>query len=120
MYTEKVMQHFKDPKNVGVIENADGEGEVGNASCGDIMKIFIKVEDNKIKDIKFQTYGCAAAIASTDMLCDLVKGKALEDALKITKQDVADALEGLPKIKMHCSNLAADALKKAIEDFREK
>jgi len=120
MYTEKVMDHFSNPRNVGEIEDADGEGTVGNPTCGDMMTIYIKVEDNVISDIKFKTFGCGAAIATSSMITELAMGKSIEDALKITKNQVADALEGLPKTKMHCSNLAADALKAAIEDYKSK
>jgi nitrogen fixation NifU-like protein len=114
------MDHFKNPQNVGEIEDADGVGEVGNARCGDMMYVYIKVKDNKISDIKFKTFGCVAAIATTSILTELAKGKTLEEAEKLSNQDVADALEGLPPLKMHCSNLAADALKAAIEDYRKK
>ena len=120
MYSEKVMEHFKEPKNVGEIENPDGVGKIGNPVCGDVMWIYIKVKDNRIADIKFKTFGCVAAIATTSILTELAKGKTLEEAEKLTNKDVADSLGGLPPIKMHCSNLAADALKKAIEDYREK
>lgn len=120
MYNKKVMEHFKDPKNVGEIEDADGTGKVGNPVCGDVMLITIKVKDNKIEDIKFKTFGCVSAIATTSMLTELAKGKTLEEAKKITRDDVAGELGGLPSIKMHCSNLAADALRKAIEDYEEK
>ena len=120
MYSEKVMQHFKDPKNAGEIKNADGIGEVGNPRCGDLMHVYIKVKGNKITDIKFKTFGCVAAIATSDVLCDIAKGKTLEEAEKLTRDDVADALEELPPIKMHCSNLAADALKAAIENYKNK
>jgi len=120
VYSEKVMEHFKEPKNVGEIENPDGVGKIGNPVCGDVMWIYIKVKDNRIADIKFKTFGCVAAIATTSILTELAKGKTLEEAEKLTNKDVADSLGGLPPIKMHCSNLAADALKKAIEDYREK
>lgn len=120
MYTEKVMDHFQNPRNVGEIENADGIGEVGNATCGDIMKIFLKVDDNRIMDVKFKTFGCGAAIATSSMVTEMVKGKTLEEALEITNKAVAEALDGLPPQKMHCSNLAADALHKAIEDYQAK
>ena len=110
MYSEKVMDHFTNPRNVGEIENADGVGEVGNASCGDIMKIFLKVEDNVIKDIKFKTFGCGAAIATSSMVTEMAIGKTLDEALELTNAAVAEALDGLPAQKMHCSNLAADAL----------
>ncbi|KAA0008595.1 MAG: Fe-S cluster assembly scaffold protein NifU [Thermoplasmata archaeon] len=120
MYSKKVMEHFLNPRNMGVIEDADGIGTAGNPVCGDTMTIYIKVKNGRIVDIKFQTFGCAAAIATSSMITELAKGKTLEEAEKITRDDVADALEGLPPIKMHCSNLAADALKAAIEDYRKK
>lgn len=120
MYNEKVMDHFQNPRNVGEIENPSGVGEVGNMKCGDIMKIFIKVEDNIIKDIKFLTFGCGAAIASSSVLTEMVKGKTIEEALAVTNKDVAEELGGLPPAKLHCSNLAADALHQAIEDYRKK
>jgi nitrogen fixation NifU-like protein len=119
-YSEKVLDHFKNPRNIGEIKNADGIGTVGNPTCGDVMTIYIKVKNNKIEDIKFKTYGCAAAIASSSIATELVKGKTLEEALKLTRNDVANELGGLPAYKMHCSNLAADALRKAIEDYRKK
>lgn len=120
MYSDKVMDHFRNPRNVGEIENADGIGEVGNPACGDIMKIYIKVKDNRIEDIKFKTFGCGAAIATSSMVTEMVKGKTLEEAMNISNKQVAEALDGLPPIKMHCSNLAADALHAAIEDFRRR
>ena len=120
MYTEKVMDHFTNPRNVGEIENAKGIGEVGNAKCGDIMRIYLDVEDNIIKDIKFKTFGCGAAIATSSVTTEMVKGKTIEEALKITNKAVAEELGGLPPAKMHCSNLAADALHKAIEDYMNK
>lgn len=120
MYSEKVMDHFSNPRNVGEIENPDGVGTVGNPQCGDIMKIFIKVENNIIKDIKFKTFGCGAAIATSSMVTEMVKGKTLDDALKVTNKAVAEALDGLPLVKMHCSNLAADALHAAIKDYLQK
>ena len=120
MYSDKVMDHFTNPRNVGEIKDADGIGEIGNPVCGDIMKIYIKVKDDRIADIKFKTFGCGAAIATSSMITELVKGKTLEEAEKISKKTVADALGGLPANKMHCSNLAADALHKAIEDYRSK
>ena len=120
MYSKKVMEHFLNPRNMGVIEDADGVGTAGNPVCGDTMIIYIKVKNGRIVDIKFQTFGCAAAIATSSMITELAKGKTLEEAEKITRDDVADALEGLPPIKMHCSNLAADALKAAIEDYRKR
>ena len=120
MYTEKVMDHFSNPRNVGEIKQADGVGEVGNAKCGDIMRIYLQVENNIITDVKFKTFGCGAAIATSSMVTELVKGKTIEEALKISNQAVAEALDGLPPAKMHCSNLAADALHEAIRDYKEK
>jgi nitrogen fixation protein NifU and related proteins len=120
MYSDKVMDHFSNPRNVGEIEEANGVGEVGNASCGDIMKIYLTVEDNVIKDIKFQTFGCGAAIATSSMVTEMAIGKTLEEALELTNATVADALDGLPAQKMHCSNLAADALHEAIKNYKEK
>ncbi|WP_156276054.1 Fe-S cluster assembly scaffold protein NifU [Neomoorella glycerini] len=120
MYSEKVMDHFTNPRNVGEIENASGVGEVGNPVCGDIMRLYIQVEDGIIKDVKFKTFGCGAAIATSSMVTEMVKGKTIEEALQITNKAVAEALDGLPAQKMHCSNLAADALHKAIEDFQNK
>jgi nitrogen fixation NifU-like protein len=120
MYSEKVLDHFRNPRNVGEIEDPDGVGTVGNPVCGDVMSIYIKVNDDKIEDIKFKTFGCGAAIATTSMTTELAKGKTLDEALEITRQDVADELGGLPPVKMHCSNLAADALHEAIEDYRKK
>ena len=129
-YSKEVMKNFTNPKNMGEIKNADGVGKVGNVICGDIMVMYIKVnkkKDNKtkketeyIKDIKFKTFGCAAAIATSSMITQLAKGKSLKEAEKITRKDVAESLNGLPPIKMHCSNLADEALKKAIEDYRKK
>lgn len=120
MYTEKVMDHFSNPRNVGEVENANGVGEVGNASCGDIMKISLKVENNIIQDVKFKTFGCGAAIATSSMVTELAIGKTIEEALILTNQAVAEALDGLPPAKMHCSNLAADALHEAIKNYREQ
>jgi nitrogen fixation NifU-like protein len=120
MYTEKVMDHFSNPRNVGEIENADGVGTVGNPACGDIMKIFIKVENDVIVDIKFKTFGCGAAIASSSVATEMIKGKTIDEALKITNKMVVDALDGLPKEKLHCSVLAEEALKTAIEDYKKK
>ena len=119
MYTDKVMDHFSNPRNVGEIENADGVGEVGNASCGDIMKIFLKVEDGIIKDVKFKTFGCGAAIATSSMVTEMAIGKSLDEALELSNSAVAEALDGLPPQKLHCSNLAADALHEAIKNYRE-
>ena len=120
MYSEKVMDHFKNPRNVGEIDDADGVGEVGNASCGDIMKIYLKVKDDVIEDVKFQTFGCGSAIATSSMVTEMVMGKTLEEAENVTNKAVAEALDGLPPTKMHCSNLAADALHDAIKNYREK
>ncbi len=120
MYSQKVIEHFQSPQNVGEIKDADGVGTVGNPSCGDIMKIYIKVEKNVIVDIKFQTFGCGAAIATSSITTEMAKGKTIDEAIKLTRNDVADALGGLPPIKMHCSNLATDALAAAIEDYRAK
>jgi len=117
MYSDKVMEHFQNPRNVGEISDADGVGTVGNAKCGDIMKMFIKVEDNIITDVKFKTFGCGAAIATSSMATELAVGKSVEEALELTNKAVAEALDGLPPAKMHCSNLAADALKKAINNY---
>ncbi len=120
MYSEKVMDHFSNPRNVGEVEGADGTGTVGNPACGDIMKLTIKVENDRITDVKFKTFGCGAAIATSSMVTELVKGKDLNDAEKISNNTVAEALDGLPPVKMHCSNLAADALHAAIEDYKKK
>jgi nitrogen fixation protein NifU and related proteins len=120
MYSEKVMEHFSNPRNVGEIANADGIGEVGNATCGDIMRIYIKVNDDRIEDVRFKTFGCGAAIATSSMATEMVKGKTLDEAMEISNRKVAEALGGLPPVKMHCSNLAADAIRKAIDDYRSK
>ena len=120
LYSDKVMEHFKNPQNVGEIENPDGIGHVGNAVCGDIMELYIRVNDGTIIDAKFKTFGCGAAIATSSMVTEMVKGKSIEEALKISNQAVAAALDGLPPIKMHCSVLAEEALKLAIEDYRSK
>ncbi|MBE0519099.1 MAG: Fe-S cluster assembly scaffold protein NifU [Thermoplasmata archaeon] len=120
MYTEKVMDHFANPRNVGEIPDADGIGKVGNPQCGDVMWLYIKVRDDIVTDIKFKTFGCGAAIATSSMITELAIGKTLEEAKKISRQDVAESLDGLPPQKMHCSNLAADALRKAIEDYETK
>jgi nitrogen fixation NifU-like protein len=119
-YSKKVMEHFMHPQNVGVIENPDGYGKVGNPVCGDVMEIFIKVKDEKIVDIKFRTFGCGSAIATSSMVTELAKGKHVDEAVKITRGDVASELDGLPPQKMHCSNLAADALHEAIKDYKNK
>ena len=121
MYSEKVMDHFANPRNCGIIENASGEGTVGNPTCGDLMTIYIDVDDNEvIQDIKFENFGCGAAIATSSMITEIAKGMTVDEALEITRNDVADALDGLPPIKMHCSNLAADALTEAIKDYKSK
>ena len=120
MYTDKVMEHFRNPRNMGEIPNSDGIGTVGNPVCGDLMTMYIKVKDDRLEDVKFKTYGCGAAIATSSMTTELAKRKTLDEAMKITRASVADSLGGLPKVKMHCSNLAADALHAAIEDYREK
>ena len=120
VYSDKVLDHFRNPRNVGEIENPDGVGVEGNPVCGDLMEIQIKVEDDRIKDIKFKTFGCGSAIATSSMVTELAKGKTLDEAMTITRADVAKELDGLPPQKMHCSNLAADALHKAIEDYRKK
>lgn len=119
IYSEKVMEHFSNPRNVGEILDANGIGEVGNPRCGDIMKMYIKVEDNTIKDVKFKTFGCGSAIASSSMATELIKGKTLEEAWLLTNKAVAEALDGLPPIKMHCSVLAEEAIHKAINDYRK-
>jgi nitrogen fixation NifU-like protein len=120
MYSERVMDHFTNPRNVGDMADADGVGTVGNPTCGDAMKIYIKVKDGRIVDAKFKTFGCGAAIAVSSMVTEMVKGKTLDEALAISKETVANELGGLPPQKMHCSNLGADALKQAIEDYRSK
>ncbi len=120
MYSEKVMDHFRTPRNMGEIPDADGVGTVGNPVCGDMMNIYITVKDDVITDVKFKTFGCGAAIATSSMITELAKGKTIDEALKITRQDVADSLDGLPPVKMHCSNLAADGLHEAIKDYQTK
>ena len=120
LYSEKVMDHFLNPRNVGIIEDADGVGEVGNAKCGDIMKMYLKIEDGIIEDVKFETFGCASAIASSSMATELIKGKPVEDAMKLTNKAVAEALDGLPDYKMHCSVLAEEAIQSAIDDYNNK
>ena len=120
LYSEKVMDHFMNPRNVGKIDDADGVGEVGNAKCGDIMKIYIKVDNNIITDVKFNTFGCGSAIASSSMATEMIKGKSLDDALELTNKAVAEALDGLPAHKMHCSVLAEEAIKATIDDYKEK
>ena len=120
VYSEKVMEHFRNPRNVGMIDDADGIGEEGNPVCGDMMTFHIKVGDGRLTDVKFQTFGCGSAIAVSSMISEMAKGKTLDEALEITNKDVANELDGLPSNKMHCSNLGADALHKAIEDYRAK
>jgi len=120
MYSAKVMEHFRNPRNMGEIPDADGVGVVGNPVCGDMMTIYIKVKEDRIADIKFKTFGCGAAIATSSMVTELAKGKTLEEGLRLSRKDVADSLDGLPPIKMHCSNLAADGLHAAIEDYLKK
>lgn len=120
LYSEKVMDHFRNPRNVGIIENADGIGEVGNAKCGDIMKIYLKIDGDIISDVKFETFGCGSAIASSSMATELIKGKPLSEALKLTNRAVAQALDGLPAHKLHCSVLAEEAIKSAIKDYYDK
>ena len=117
LYSEKVMDHFTHPRNVGVIEDADGIGEVGNAKCGDIMKIYLKIENNIIVDVKFETFGCGSAIASSSMATEMIKGKSIDDALALTNKAVAEALDGLPAHKLHCSVLAEEAIKNALKDY---
>ncbi len=120
LYSDKVMDHFRNPRNLGTLENADGIGEVGNAKCGDIMKIYLKIDDGIISDVRFETFGCASAIASSSMATELIKGKSIDEALSLTNQAVTEALEGLPAQKIHCSVLAEQAIKKALEDYYEK
>ena len=120
LYSEKVMDHFRNPRNVGVIEDADGVGEVGNAKCGDIMKMYLKIEDGIVVDVKFETFGCGSAIASSSMATELIKGKPVEEARKLTNQAVAEALDGLPDYKMHCSILAQEAIESALKDYESK
>ena len=120
LYSEKVFDHFKNPRNVGEIPDADGVGEVGNARCGDIMKMYLKIEDNVITDVKFETFGCGSAIASSSMATLMIKGKTIEEALAITNKDVVDALDGLPAHKLHCSVLAEESIKAAVQDYYER
>ena len=120
LYSEKVMDHFTHPRNVGIIENADGVGEIGNAKCGDIMKMYLKVEDNVITDVKFETFGCGSAIATSSMATEMIKGKSIDEALKLTNKAVAEALDGLPAHKMHCSVLAEEAIKAAVKDYYDR
>ena len=120
LYSEKVMDHFRNPRNVGVIEDANGIGEVGNAKCGDIMKMYLKIEDGIVKDVKFETFGCGSAIASSSMATELIKGKPLSEVKQLTNQAVAEALDGLPAYKMHCSVLAEEAIQSALEDYQKR
>ncbi len=120
LYSEKVMDHFRNPRNVGSIENADGVGEVGNAVCGDIMKIYLKIDDDVVSDVKFETFGCGSAIASSSMATELIKGKPLNEVMKLTNKAVTEALDGLPKHKLHCSVLAEEAIQAAVKDYCEK
>ena len=120
LYSEKVMDHFRNPRNVGVIEDANGVGTVGNAKCGDIMKMYLKIENDIIEDVKFETFGCGSAIASSSMATELIKGKPVEDAMKLTNKAVAEALDGLPDYKMHCSVLAEEAIQAALDDYYQK
>ena len=120
MYSEKVMDHFSDPRNMGAMDDPDGVGEVGNPVCGDAMTVYIKVKDDKLQDVKFKTFGCVAAIAVSSMVSELARGLSLEEGKRISKQAIADSLDGLPKEKMHCSNLGAEALGKAIEDYEQR
>ena len=120
LYSEKVMDHFHNPRNVGVIENADGVGEVGNAKCGDIMKMYLKIDDDCISDVKFETFGCGSAIASSSMATELIKGKPVSEAMQLTNKAVAEALDGLPAYKMHCSVLAEEAIQSALDDYYSK
>ena len=120
LYSDKVMDHFLKPRNLGVIENADGVGEVGNAKCGDIMKMYLKIDDDIITDVKFETFGCASAIACSSMATELIKGQRVEDAMQLTNKAVAEALDGLPAYKMHCSVLAEEAIQAALEDYKSK
>ena len=120
LYSEKVMEHFRNPRNVGVIEDADAVGEVGNAKCGDIMKMYMKIDDDIITDVKFETFGCGSAIASSSMATEMIKGKPVSEAMQLTNAAVAEALDGLPDYKMHCSVLAEEAIKSALEDYNSK
>ena len=120
LYSDKVMDHFLKPRNLGVIEDADGVGEVGNAKCGDIMKMYLKIDNDIITDVKFETFGCASAIASSSMATELIKGQRVEDAMQLTNKAVAEALDGLPAYKMHCSVLAEEAIQAALEDYKAK
>ena len=120
LYSEKVMDHFRNPRNVGVIEDANGIGEVGNAKCGDIMKMYLKIEDDVVKDVKFETFGCGSAIASSSMATELIKGKPVSEVRKLTNKAVAEALDGLPDYKMHCSVLAEEAIQSALEDYEKR
>lgn len=120
LYSEKVMDHFRNPRNVGVIEDANGIGEVGNAKCGDIMKMYLKIENDVIEDVKFETFGCGSAIASSSMATELIKGKPVSEAMQLTNKAVAEALDGLPDYKMHCSVLAEEAIQAALDDYKKR
>ncbi len=120
LYSEKVMDHFRNPRNVGVLEDANGIGEVGNVVCGDIMKMYLKIEDDIVKDVKFETFGCGSAIASSSMATDLIKGKPVSEVMKLTNKAVAEALDGLPDYKMHCSVMAEEAIQSALEDYKRR
>ena len=120
LYSEKVMDHFRNPRNVGVLEDANGIGEVGNAKCGDIMKMYLKIEDDIVKDVRFETFGCGSAIASSSMATELIKGKPVKEAMNLTNKAVAEALDGLPAYKMHCSVLAEEAIRSALEDYQSR
>ena len=120
LYSEKVMDHFRNPRNVGVLEDANGIGEVGNAKCGDIMKMYLKIEDDIVQDVKFETFGCGSAIASSSMATELIKGKPVQEAMSLTNKAVAEALDGLPDYKMHCSVLAEEAIRSALEDYQNR
>lgn len=120
LYSEKVMDHFRNPRNVGVIEDANGIGEVGNAKCGDIMKMYLKIEDDVIQDVKFETFGCASAVASSSMATELIKGRPVSEAMQLTNKAVAEALDGLPDYKMHCSVLAEEAIRSALDDYEKR
>ena len=120
LYSEKVMDHFRNPRNVGYLENADGVGEVGNAKCGDIMKIYLKIDDNIVSDVKFETFGCGSAIATSSMATELIKGKPVEEVMQLTNKAVVEALDGLPAVKIHCSVLAEEAVKAALKDYFDK
>ena len=120
LYSEKVMDHFRNPRNIGSMENADGVGEVGNAKCGDIMKIYLKIDDDRVSDVKFETFGCGSAIASSSMATEMIMGKSIQEAMRLTNKAVAEALDGLPAHKMHCSVLAEEAIKNALKDYYDR